>query len=99
MRPALPLLHEEDMTDFTLTAPIYSPTEGVLFSAFGIDRGYVACVLSFEAACEQLGAAHQDGEQMLLAFKLNQQRIARAIGNKTPPKEGQRVTLEADDFA
>lgn len=87
------------MTDLTLTNPIYSPSDGVLFSAYGLDQGYVACTLSFEAACEQLGAAQQSSEQLLLAFKLNQPRIVRALGNKTAPNDGHRVLLAASDFA
>lgn len=87
------------MADLTLTNPIYSPTDGVLFSAYAVDRGYVACTLSFEAACEQLGAAHQSSEQLLLAFKLNHARIVRALGNKAAPNDGHRVLLAASDFA
>ncbi|CAM2159156.1 DUF1488 family protein (plasmid) [Pararobbsia alpina] len=87
------------MADLTLTNPIYSQTEGVLFSAYGVDRGYVACTLSFEAACEQLGASHQSSEQMLLAFRLNQPRIVRALNNKTAPTDGHRLVLGASDFA
>ncbi len=87
------------MTDLTLTAPIYSATEGVLFSAYGLGSGYIACALSFEAGCEKLGAARQGSEPMLLAFKLNQPRITHAIANKPMPEDGQRIVLEARDFA
>ena len=45
------------MADLPLTAPVFSPTEGILFSADGVERGYLACTLSFEAACERLGVA------------------------------------------
>ena len=86
------------MTDLTPTSPIYSPTDGVFFSAYGLDRGYVACTFSSEAACKQLGAAHQSGEQLLLAFKLNQPHIVRALDNKAAPDDGHRILLEASDF-
>lgn len=86
------------MADLTLTSPIYCQSEGVLFSAYGLDRGYVACTLSFEAGCEELGAARQNSEQMLLAFKLNKPRIVRAVNQKTVPSDGHRLLLEASDF-
>jgi predicted secreted hydrolase len=86
------------MTDLALMVPIYSPTEGVLFSAYGLDRGYLACALSFEAARERLGAANQGSEAILLAFRLNQQQIVRAVSAKTTSDDGRRIVLEARDF-
>lgn len=86
------------MTDLSLTPPIFSPTDGILFSAYGLDRGYVGYALSFNAACEKLGASHQACEQMLLAFKLNQPRILRVVSSKAAPIGSLRIVLGAEDF-
>ncbi|NYH26027.1 hypothetical protein [Paraburkholderia bryophila] len=81
------------------TPAIYSEDDGVLFSAYDTSFGYHAFALSYEAACEHLGARNQEREQVLLAFQLNHPRIARAIRTKALPADGRRVVLEAADFA
>ncbi|BBU32576.1 hypothetical protein BTHE68_63100 (plasmid) [Burkholderia sp. THE68] len=86
-------------TNLTFTSPVFSPYDGVLFSAYGVGKGYNAFTLSIEAACEKLGASDPQSHQVLLAFKLNHQRIARAIDAKVLPGKGQRVVLRPSDFA
>lgn len=80
------------------TPAIFSPDDGVFFSVYGLTFGYQAFTLSFEAACERLGAHSQERTQVLLAFQLNHPRIARAIKEKALPADGRRVVLEATDF-
>jgi hypothetical protein len=80
------------------TTPVFVPEDGVFFSAYGIGRGYCAFTLTYDAACQKLGAGDCDSQQVLLAFKLNQPRIARAIEAKALPLDGRRVTLDARDF-
>jgi hypothetical protein len=82
-----------------LTAPVFVPDNGVLFSAYGVGRGYYAFMLTYDAACQKLGAGDCDSQQVLLAFKLNQRRIARVIEAKELRTDGRRVTLDAHDFA
>ena len=82
----------------SLTAPIFSPADGVLFSAYRVGSGYWSFTLSYEAACEMLGARTQDREQVMLAFALNQPRIIKAIAAKAPVGDGKRVVLEPRDF-
>jgi len=89
---------ERNLNDLTFTAPIFWADVGVLFSVYGIGHGYHAFTLSYEAACEKLGARSQEREQVLLAFKLNRPRITRAIQGKALPTDGRRVVLEASDF-
>ncbi|WP_218136998.1 hypothetical protein [Paraburkholderia lycopersici] len=84
--------------DLQFTPAVFSPDEGVLFSVYGLNLGYHAFTLSYEAACEQLGARHQTQQEMLLVFQLNHPRIARAIKQKTLPQNGCRVVLETADF-
>ncbi len=84
--------------EFAFTEPCYSPDDGVLFSVYSMGRGYRAFTLSIEAACDKLGASTQQRQPVLLAFKLNHQRIARAIEGKETPEDGRRVVLEANDF-
>jgi hypothetical protein len=80
------------------TAPVFVPEDGVFFSAYGVGRGYYAFTLTYDAACRKLGAGDCDSQQVLLAFALNQPRIARAIQSKALPTDGRRVTLDARDF-
>lgn len=84
--------------ELKFTSAIFSREDGVLFSAYGLTFGYRAFALSFEAACECLGALNQERAQVLLAFQLNHPRIARAIKEKTLLADGRRVVLDADDF-
>ncbi|CAL8473634.1 hypothetical protein [Caballeronia sp. S22] len=86
-------------TELTFTSPVYAPYDGVLFSAYGVGRGYHAFTLSIEAACAKLGAKDQQSHQVLLAFKLNHHRIARAINDKALPGDGHRIVLWPGDFA
>ena len=85
-------------SELHLTAPIYSRDDGVLFSAYGMGRGYCAYVLSYDAVCERLGAGGQNEQQVLLAFKLNRQRIVRAIEPRDARQDGGRIVLDARDF-
>lgn len=80
------------------TPAVFSRDDGVLFSAYDVNFGYHAFALSYEAACERLGASRQEREQVLLAFQLNHPRIIRAIKKKALPADGRRVVLEAQDF-
>lgn len=80
------------------TPEVFSTSEGVLFSVYGVNFGYRAFALSYEAACEHLGALHQSRRELMLAFQLNRPRIARAILQKSLPSDGRRVILEAADF-
>jgi hypothetical protein len=80
------------------TAPVFVPEDGLFFSAYGIGRGYCAFMLTYDAACQKLGAGDCESQQVLLAFKLNQPRIARAIDAKRLPTDGRRVTLDARAF-
>jgi hypothetical protein len=83
----------------TFTAPTVVPGGGVRFSAYAVERGFFAFLLSVDAACFKLGAASSDPQQLLLAFKLNLPRIARAIDGKLLPSDGRTVLLDSRDFA
>jgi hypothetical protein len=89
---------KSNLNDLTFTAPIFSADVGVLFSVYAVGHGYYAFTLSYEAACEKLGACSQERQQVLLAFKLNRPRITRAIRGKGLATDGRRVVLEASDF-
>jgi hypothetical protein len=80
------------------TTPIFSQQDGVLFSAFGLHRGYVAFTLSFDAACRRFGACTQQRDELLLAFQLNHAEIARVAEGKLQHSGGNRVLLNASDF-
>ncbi|CAD6562184.1 hypothetical protein LMG28727_07672 [Paraburkholderia kirstenboschensis] len=84
--------------ELKFTPAIFSRDDGVLFSVYSLTFGYQAFTLSFEAACERLGAYNQERTQVLLAFQLNHPRIARAIKGKALLADGRRVVLEATDF-
>lgn len=84
--------------ELKFSPPIFSRDDGVLFSAYGLTFGYQAFTLSFEAACERLGAHNQERTQVLLAFHLNHPRIARAIKGKALLADGRRIVLDATDF-
>jgi hypothetical protein len=81
-----------------LTAPTFSPANGVLFSAYRFGIGYRAFLLSYEAACERLGAHTQDREQVMLAFRLNREKILTAIAAKLPCEDDTRIVLVSRDF-
>ena len=83
---------------FTLTTPVFSSADGVLFSAYRVGSGYWSFTLSYEAACEMLGARTQDREQVMLAFALNRPRILKAIAAKALACDGERIVLEPRDF-
>jgi hypothetical protein len=78
---------------FTLTTPIFSPAEGVLFSAYRVGSGYWSFTLSYEAACEMLGARTQDREQVMLAFALNQPRIITQSPRRHRPATASESSL------
>ncbi|SPB14131.1 hypothetical protein NOV72_01380 [Caballeronia novacaledonica] len=80
------------------TPPIFSPQDGVLFSAFCLHRGYVAFTLSFDAACRGFGTCSQQRDELLLAFELNQSRIAEIAEGKLRRADGSRIVLHASDF-
>jgi hypothetical protein len=84
---------------FIFTTPVFVPEDGVFFSAYGVGRGYCGFTLTYDAACQKLGAGDCDSQQVLLAFELNQPRIARVIEAKALPVDGRRVILEARDFS
>jgi hypothetical protein len=84
--------------DLVFTEPVFVPEDGIFFSAYGLGRGYCAFTLTYDAVCQKLGAGDCDSEEVLLAFELNQPRIARAIDTKHLPRDGRRVTLDARDF-
>ncbi|WP_118178430.1 hypothetical protein [Paraburkholderia phosphatilytica] len=82
-----------------LTSPEFLPNVGVRFSAYAMEWGFCSFVLTCEAACEKLGAGNPGREQVLLAFQLNRQRIAQAVGAKAQSDCGERIVLDAADFA
>ena len=84
--------------ELTFTSPTVVPSDGVRFSAYGVERGFHAFLLSIDAACSKLGAANTEPKQLLLAFKVNLPRIARAIDAKRLPSDGRTVVLDARDF-
>ncbi|WP_368623404.1 hypothetical protein [Paraburkholderia sp. BR13444] len=83
---------------FSFTAPTFSRVDGVLFSAYRVGDGYWSFALSYEAACEKLGARTQEREQVLLAFALNRHKIMKAVAAKALAGVSARVVLEAADF-
>jgi hypothetical protein len=86
-------------TNPILTSPEFSPGVGVLFSAYAMGWGFYTFVLTCDAACKKLGAGNPGREQVLLAFQLNRQRIAQAVSAKAQPGRGERIVLDAADFA
>jgi hypothetical protein len=85
--------------DLNFTSPTLVPGDGVLFSAYGVSRGFhYAFLLSYDAACQKLGGANSDPQELLLAFKLNRLRIARDIEAKDLPTDGSAVVLSSRDF-
>jgi hypothetical protein len=84
--------------DLTFTTPTVARGDGVRFSAYAVERGFFAFLLSVDAARSKLGAASSEPQQLLLAFKLNLPRIARAIEAKALPSDGGVVVLDARDF-
>jgi hypothetical protein len=84
--------------DITFTTRTVARGDGVRFSAYAVDRGFCAFLLSVDAARSKLGAASAEPQQLLLAFKLNMPRIARAIEARELLSDGSVVVLDARDF-
>jgi hypothetical protein len=82
-----------------VTRPILRDDTSIWFSAFGWGWGYCAFALPVEAVCKELGAANTTPGQLGLAFELGKPRIVRAIEQRAPANQGQRIPLDAADLA
>ena len=72
-----------------ITAPDLSQAATVRFSAYGFGWGYRAFEVSYEAACESLGAGDTTEEQIRLAFQLGKP----VLRHGSLPYHGQRISL------
>lgn len=82
----------------TFSPPVFTPSEGVHFSAFNVDWGYRSYTLPVETVRARLGASDDSREQVLLAFGLNQLRIARAIERIPANEDGHPTVIHASDL-
>lgn len=80
------------------TPPVFTSSECIQFSVFDVDWGYRTYVLSADTVRRQLGARDESREQLLLAFNLNQPRIARAIENLLPSESGRPRLIGPKDL-
>ena len=78
--------------------PVFTHSEGVHFSAYHMTWGYRSYTLSVDTVRAQLGASDDSREQVLLAFGLNQPRIARAIENLPASEDGHPTLIRPSDL-
>ena len=81
-----------------ISAPVSSHRGEIWFSAYGFGWGYRAFAISYDDACESLGASDVTEEQIRLAFQSGEQTLLRAIRhNVSRPAEGKRIRLSLDE--
>ncbi|MGT2476588.1 hypothetical protein [Paraburkholderia terrae] len=81
-----------------IAAATVQDDSAIWFSAYGFGWGY--CVFEIRPLIMQthLGAADTSPQQLLLAFVLSKRAVLQAIGNKSLPATGERITLLGHDF-
>lgn len=81
-----------------IAATTVQDDSAIWFSAYGFGWGY--CVFEIRPSIMQthLGATDTTPRQLLLAFELGKRSVLQAIGNKSLPDTGERITLLGHDF-
>jgi hypothetical protein len=90
---------EANMADkLYFSPPVFTLSDGIQFSAYHVDWGYQSYTLPVDTVRSQLGARDASREQVLLAFGLNQPRIARAIEHLPASEDGHPTLIRASDL-
>lgn len=84
--------------ELCFSPPVFTRSEGVQFSAYHVAWGYRSFTLNIDTVRTQLGASDDSREQVLLAFGLNQPRIARAIEHLPTSEDGYPTLIRASDL-
>jgi hypothetical protein len=82
-----------DLLAPNLTLPIVRHDGEIWFSAYGFGWGYCAFSLLAETVCQELGAANETQNQLLLAFELGKRRLSLAVQQIPIPENGERIML------
>lgn len=75
-----------------LSEPVFA-NDQLQFSAFGLDWGFRSYALPAHLLVSQLGATDSSKKQLSQAFRLNRQRIMRAISSSGLQDARRRVVI------
>lgn len=84
--------------ELSFSPPVFTLSEGVHFSAYHVAWGYRSYTLPIDTVRTHLGAGDGSREQVLLAFGLNQPRIARAIERLPASEDGHPTRIRTSDL-